>query len=47
MKKIIFFADRLSSGGAERVTSVLANGLAEKDYEVTLVLMNRDTVAYK
>lgn len=47
MKKIIFFADRLSSGGAERVTSVLANGLAEKGYKVTLVLMNRDTVAYK
>ena len=47
MKKIIFFADRLSSGGAERVTSVLANGLAEKGYEVTLVLMNRDTIAYK
>lgn len=38
MKKICIFLPSLRGGGAERVTLILANGMAEKGYNVDLVL---------
>ena len=35
--KIICYINKISGGGAERVMSVLANGLARKKHQVTLV----------
>lgn len=37
-KKIAFFVPRLSVGGAQRVTLTITSGLAERGYEVDLVL---------
>lgn len=36
MKKIVFFINNLSSGGAEHQLCELANGLAEKGYDITI-----------
>ena len=40
MKKIVFFSGGIDrSGGTERVLSLIASGLANKDYEVVIVSM--------
>ena len=40
MKKIVFFSGGIDrSGGTERVLSLIASGLAKKDYEVVIVSM--------
>lgn len=44
-KKVFFFIDSLCGGGAERVTSVLANEMAKK-YDVTLVLLYKKPIEY-
>jgi GalNAc-alpha-(1->4)-GalNAc-alpha-(1->3)-diNAcBac-PP-undecaprenol alpha-1,4-N-acetyl-D-galactosaminyltransferase len=41
VKKYLFVTNSLSSGGAERVVSILASLLAEKGYEVHLILYVR------
>ena len=40
-KKYLFVTNSLSSGGAERVVSILASGMAEKGYDVNLILYER------
>lgn len=45
MRDICFLLNDLASGGAERVTSILANDLALRGYNVTIVLL-RDEVSY-
>lgn len=44
--KILFITDTMSSGGAERVLSVLVNGLC-KDYEVSLLCLRGHDVYYE
>lgn len=45
--KIMFFIQGMKSGGAERVVSVLCNGLADKGHQVVLGLTETtETVAY-
>lgn len=39
---VAFFVPRLRVGGAQRVTITLANGLAERGYDVDLVLSHRE-----
>ena len=40
MKKIVFFSGGIDrSGGTERVLSIIASGLAARDYEVIIVSM--------
>ncbi|SDX65700.1 glycosyltransferase [Paenibacillus sp. CF384] len=39
--KYLFVTNSLSSGGAERVVSILASGIAERGYEVHLILYER------
>ncbi|MBI0577479.1 glycosyltransferase [Neobacillus cucumis] len=41
IKKYLFVTNSLSSGGAERVVSILANGIAEEGYDVHLILYER------
>ncbi|MFB5283675.1 glycosyltransferase [Peribacillus sp. Hz7] len=41
IKKYLFVTNSLSSGGAERVVSILASGMAEKGYDVHLILYER------
>lgn len=46
--KILFIIQGLSSGGAERVMSLLCNSLSEKGYEILLGLTERtDVISYK
>lgn len=40
MKKITFLIASLGGGGAERVTALLANNFAKKDYEVQLIVFS-------
>ena len=40
MKKIVFFIEQLCGGGAERVTSELANSICNSNYEVHVVTFN-------
>ena len=44
--KIMFIIGALSRGGAERVVSILSSECAEKQYEVSLVLLNNVERAY-
>ena len=37
MKKIIFVIGNLSSGGAERVLSIVASGLSKRGYDVSII----------
>ncbi len=46
MKKLIFITDTLSSGGAERVISVLANRLAN-DYDVSIICLRSQQSFYE
>jgi glycosyltransferase involved in cell wall biosynthesis len=41
VEKYLFVTNSLSYGGAERVVSILASGMAEKGYEVHLILYER------
>ncbi|ULT56206.1 glycosyltransferase [Neobacillus drentensis] len=41
VEKYLFVTNSLSSGGAERVVSILASGMAEKGYDVHLILYER------
>ena len=44
MKKVLFVCNGLSTGGAERVTSIIANSLLKKQYEVHIAYyVKRDT----
>lgn len=45
-KKIIFTIDTNTSGGAERVISVLANYFVNKEYDVTLINSDKDSSFY-
>jgi len=45
-KKIIFFIDSLTTGGAERVISVLSAKLIEKGYPVDVVMLQRQDIMY-
>ena len=47
MKKIIFFIDSLTIGGAERVVSVLSDRLVEQDYDVSIVMLFRREIVYQ
>ena len=44
--KIIFFIPNLSSGGAERVISILANSLVNKKYDVDIVCLQDNVISY-
>lgn len=46
MKKIFFVLPSMEGGGAERVVSVLSNYFANKEYEVSICLFNRNLVEY-
>ncbi|CAK8582482.1 glycosyltransferase [Priestia megaterium] len=41
VKKYLFVSNSLSSGGAEKVVSILASGIAEKGYDVHLILYEK------
>lgn len=41
MEKVIFLINSLSSGGAERVLSVIANELVEQGYNVEVILLEK------
>ena len=41
INKYLFVTNSLSSGGAERVVSIIASGMAEKGYDVHLILYKR------
>lgn len=45
-KNITFFIESLSNGGAERVTSVLANELYYNNYTVNLIVLNKKKNEY-
>ena len=45
-KKVAFCIPSLGSGGAERVTSILANKFAERGYDVSIVMLCHDTCLY-
>lgn len=45
--KIVFVVSSLQSGGAERVVSLLANGLAQKGYCVEIICLNKHQIFYK
>lgn len=47
MKNVCFVVYKLSDGGAERVTSVLANKFDEKHYNVTIIKFQCDDMEYK
>ena len=44
--KIIFFLPNLSSGGAERVVSILSRELSKKGYNVSIAVLNDNNRAY-
>lgn len=46
MKKITFLISSLAGGGAEGVCVNIANGLAEKDFQVDLVVLHLNNAAY-
>ena len=45
-KKVAFCIPSLGSGGAERVTSILANKFAERGYDVSIIMLCHDTCLY-
>lgn len=47
MRKVMFITLSLSGGGAERVVSVLASELAERNYPVSVVVYDRKNNEYK
>lgn len=47
MKKVVFFIDSLTIGGAERVVSVLSDRLVEQDYDVSIVMLFRREIVYQ
>ena len=47
MKKVTFLIAYLGGGGAERVTTLLANHFAKKDYEVQLIVFSRKYNEYE
>lgn len=47
VKNICFVVYKLSDGGAERVTSVLANKLNDRNYNVTIIKFQNDDIEYK
>ena len=47
MKKVTFLIAYLGGGGAERVTTLLANNFAKKDYEVQLIVFSRKYNEYE
>lgn len=44
--KIVFVTSTLTSGGSERVMSLLANEFADRGYRVTIVCLNKQIVFY-
>ena len=46
-KKVMFVMPSLGGGGAERVVSIIANYLAEREYNVNICLLRENNVAYK
>ena len=46
-KEICFIMPSMSGGGAERVVSVLCNYFVEKDYKVSISLIDKDQIDYK
>ena len=46
-KKIVFVISAMTRGGAERVVSILANHYAEKEFDVSIVLLWHSTVEYE
>lgn len=46
MKKILFMANTLYSGGAERVLQTVLNQLSEKKYDITLYSLHREKIDY-
>lgn len=45
-KKITFLIESLSDGGAERVTSVLANSFCNSDFDVNIIILNKKSNEY-
>lgn len=45
-KQVVFVTPNLTNGGAERVTAVLANALADEHYDVSVVMMKDDRMVY-
>lgn len=43
---ILFVTSTLTSGGSERVMSLLANELADRNYQVTIICLNKQIVFY-
>ena len=46
IRKIAFAIPSLGSGGAERVVSILANELVQRGYDVSVIMVGNDCVAY-
>lgn len=46
MRSIFFITSTLTSGGSERVMSLLANEFAKRKYQVTIVCLNKQIVFY-
>lgn len=45
-KSITFLIESLSNGGAERVTSILANNLSCRGYDINLIILNKNENEY-
>lgn len=46
MKKVLFVIPSLSGGGSERVASILANKMSNKDYDVTVICLLKKEHTY-
>lgn len=46
MKDIYFFLPSIAPGGAERVVSILSNSLTSRGYNISIIVLNREKVAY-
>ena len=47
MKKICFFTNSMFKiGGEQRITSIIANGLVNNGYEVTIIIKNKEELNY-
>lgn len=47
MKKVVFFIDSLTIGGAERVVSVLSEYLVKQNYDVSIVMLFKREIVYQ
>lgn len=47
MKKVVFFIDSLTIGGAERVVSVLSDRLVKQNYDVSIVMLFKREIVYQ